>query len=464
MKRWWPDTLAARTIVVLIVGVVVSNLLVMAILIGERAYSIAGSRSEEVAESVAECARRLQDAEPDSRRMIARSLSRPGLRLSWGPVTPEIAGEEGWRVRVLRRALASELGDEAIDALRLTQAPWDAAARRGRGDDDTGPARHMHGERGGWSGPGAVLMRGALPLADGTWLSFAAAFWRLPPLWTAPFLVALLTTTVVVAGVSLWAVRRASAPLAAFATAAERLGTDIDAPALAEGGPAEVRRATRAFNEMQSRLRRFVRDRTTMLAAISHDLRTPLTRLRLRAELLDDGEERRKLLKDLEEMQAMIGATLDFARAEAASEASVSFDLAALLQSLADDAADTGADVGYDGPDHAPCRGRVIALKRTFGNLVDNAVTYGGTARLSLARSPNGWAAIIDDNGPGIPEEDLTRVFEPFHRRETSRARSGEGVGLGLAIARSVILAHGGEIALSNRPEGGLRATVVLPG
>ncbi len=258
--------------------------------------------------------------------------------------------------------------------------------------------------------------------------------------------------------------RRASAPLAAFAAAAERLGTDIDAPALTEGGPAEVRRATRAFNEMQARLRRFVRDRTTMLAAISHDLRTPLTRLRLRAELLDDGEERRKLLKDLEEMQAMIGATLDFARAEAAREASVSFDLAALLQSLADDAADTGADVGYDGPDHAPCRGRVIALKRAFGNLVDNAVAYGKTARLSLAPSPNGWAAIVDDDGPGIPTEDLTRVFEPFHRRETSRARSGEGVGLGLAIARSVILAHGGEIALSNRPEGGLRATVALPG
>lgn len=307
------------------------------------------------------------------------------------------------------------------------------------------------------------MIRGTLPLADGSWLNFGAAFWRLPPLWTPPFIAALLTTTVVVVVVSLWAVRRAAAPLAAFAVAAERLGTDIDAPQLADNGPAEVRSATHAFNEMQARLRRFVRDRTTMLAAISHDLRTPLTRLRLRVELLDAGEEREKLLKDLEEMQSMIAATLDFARAETASEASVSFDLAALLQSLTDDVADVGAAASYDGPDHAPYRGRVIALKRAFRNLIDNAVTYGGAARLGLAASANGWQATIEDDGPGIPEADLTRVFEPFYRRETARTRSEEGVGLGLAIARSVVFAHGGEIVLSNRPEGGLRTTVTLP-
>jgi signal transduction histidine kinase len=262
---------------------------------------------------------------------------------------------------------------------------------------------------------------------------------------------------------ALWGVYRAFRPLAIFAGAAERLGVDVNAAPLTEEGPSEVRRAARAFNTMQSRLKRFIQDRTQMLAAISHDLRTPITRLRLRAEFVDDDDQRAKMLKDLEEMEQMIAATLAFSRDDAASEPVVPLDLGGLLGGLAADYRAGRHDVGYDGPARLDVDARPLALKRALTNLIDNAIKYGERARISINSLGDAVEILIDDDGPGIPERDHERVFAPFVRLEASRSRETGGVGLGLTIARNTIRGMGGDVELATRMQGGLRVRVTLP-
>jgi signal transduction histidine kinase len=253
-------------------------------------------------------------------------------------------------------------------------------------------------------------------------------------------------------------------PLRRFAEAADRLGVDVGAPPLPVTGAREIRKASRAFNRMQERLRRFVDDRTLMLAAISHDLRTALTRLKLRAEFIPDEEQRDKAVADLDEMQAMLEATLSFARDDAEREPRTKVDLAALLRSLCDDLADSGQPVRYEGPDRLAVECRPAALKRVFANLIDNAVRYGGEALVSLGGAGDGVEVTIADRGPGIPEEMREQVFAPFFRLETSRSRETGGSGLGLAVARTIVHGHGGDITLEDRPGGGLQVRVSLPG
>jgi signal transduction histidine kinase len=306
----------------------------------------------------------------------------------------------------------------------------------------------------------------AIRLPDGMWLNVVA---RVPPAqpWSSPtFLVALAVMTVAVAGLSFWAVRRLTAPIRELAAAAERLGRDVGAPPLPERGPREVAQAAAAFNTMQARIRRFVDDRTAMLAAIGHDLRTPITRMRLRAEFVDDEGLRAKMLADLAEMEAMVAATLAFARDDAAAERAVPLDLAALLRTVADEANDLagGEVVTVAGPSHLTLQARPVALKRALANLVGNAVAYAGSCRVTLGQPEAGTVRItIEDEGPGIPEAELERVFQPFHRVERSRSRETGGAGLGLPIARTILRGHGGEVTLANRHGRGLVATVTLP-
>jgi signal transduction histidine kinase len=258
-------------------------------------------------------------------------------------------------------------------------------------------------------------------------------------------------------------VRRVTAPLGNIAQAAERLGRDISTPPLAEIGTIEMRRAVKAFNQMQERLRRLVKDRTRMLAAISHDLRTSLTSLRLRIEDVENPAEREKMLATIADMTAMIEATLAFARDDAIAEPRRRVDVTALLASIVDDMAAAGHAVTMaDAPPLVwECEPR--ALKRAVSNLVENAVKYGTAARLSIRTDPAIIEITVDDDGPGIREGEIEKVFQPFYRLEESRSRDTGGIGLGLAIAQSVVQAHGGEIRLSNRVHGGLRATVSFP-
>ncbi|ODN70186.1 Osmolarity sensor protein EnvZ [Methylobrevis pamukkalensis] len=301
----------------------------------------------------------------------------------------------------------------------------------------------------------------SIPLPDGTWLN-AFAQYGPPPAWAWPTLLSsgLIASGIVV--IVILTVRRITRPLRALATAADGLGRGETVPPLPETGPIEIRSTTHAFNAMRERLGRFIADRTRLLAAISHDLRTPLTALRLRAEFVEDDEIRDKMIATIDEMHRMTEATLAFARDDVGHEPARKVDLAALVTALADDFADIGENVTATAPDRLDFMVRPTALRRAIRNLVENALRYGGTARLSVEDGPDIVIAVEDD-GPGIPEAQMEEVFEPFVRLEGSRSQETGGVGLGLATARSIVHAHGGEIRLANLAAGGLRAEIHLP-
>lgn len=311
---------------------------------------------------------------------------------------------------------------------------------------------------------GAISLRAGLRLADGRWLEahqwpvIRTQWWR--PLSTS-VPVSVLPVLLVV---SLFA-RRILRPVRALAAAAERVSRGERVDALPVTGPTELREVIAAFNTMQQRLVRFVADRTTMLAAIGHDFRTPLASLRLQVELLDDEAARKPMRRLLDDMRDMIDETLRFARDDSMREPTQPADLATLVARVGGERAALGQAVSWNVPATLPYRCRPLALSRALGNLVDNAVRYGGAARIRLDPPAGGdsLSITVDDDGPGIPEDWLERVFEPFARPAAARGHDTGGTGLGLAIARSCIAAHGGEIRLVNRPGGGLSATVLLP-
>ncbi|NEX93215.1 ATP-binding protein, partial [Caulobacter sp. 17J65-9] len=256
--------------------------------------------------------------------------------------------------------------------------------------------------------------------------------------------------------------RRLTRPIGAFADAAERLGADPKAPPMAADGPAEVRAAAAAFNDMQDKLRAYLEERTSMIAAIAHDLRTPLMRLRFRLEAAPE-EAREKMAADVAEMDGMISQALAFVRGETVQETRAPLDLAALAAAVVDDLAETGVAASLANAEAATVFGDPVGLRRMLANLVENAAKFGAAARVTLKVEGGRAVLTVEDDGPGLPEAELERVFEPFHRAEPSRSRDTGGVGLGLAVARSIARAHGGDIRLANRPEGGLSARADLP-
>jgi signal transduction histidine kinase len=252
-------------------------------------------------------------------------------------------------------------------------------------------------------------------------------------------------------------------PLKQLAQAAKDLGNDINHPPLDLTGADEIRQASAAFNAMQARIRQYIFQRTQMLAAITHDLQTPLTRMRLRLEKVSEPELQQRLIGDLSAMQAMVREGLDLARSMDTTETMQMMDLDSLLDSVCADAADASQRVSLSGTANMALLGRPMDLRRCLVNLIDNAVKYGQSARVTVDRI-NGAARIrIRDAGPGIPQAELARVFDPFYRVEGSRSRESGGTGLGLTIARNIAEQHGGSIALANHPDGGLEVTFMLP-
>jgi signal transduction histidine kinase len=301
-------------------------------------------------------------------------------------------------------------------------------------------------------------------LSDGTRLQVVARERWSPLELTGRLGPILLVIGIGLTALAIWVARRVTRPLGRFAEATARFGADVAAAEpLDQEGPSEIREVARAFNTMQEQIRRLLDGRTHMLAAVSHDLRTPLTRLRLRTEFVEDDEERTKMLKDLDEMEAMIHAAIAYARGDGGGESPVAVDIVTLLAEVRMELAEAGHRVRLEGPPRALCEGRPLALKRALRNLVENAVNYGGHADLCVTARPGNIIITIDDDGPGIPATETEKVFTPFYRLERSRSRDTGGVGLGLAVARAVIREHGGDVTLSNRPQGGLRQTVVLP-
>lgn len=301
----------------------------------------------------------------------------------------------------------------------------------------------------------------ALKRPDGRWLVVEpGAPWLTE--WQRQILLGFGLSALLTAPLAWLLARRLTRPIGAFADAAERLGRDPKAPPMAASGPVEVRAAAAAFNDMQDKLRAYLEERTAMIAAIAHDLRTPLMRLRFRIEAAPEAA-REKMTADIAEMDGMISQVLAFVRGETVQETRAPLDLAALAGAVVDDLAETGVAATLTEAQAATVVGDPASLRRMLANLVENAAKFGGSARVRLAVEAGGAVLTVEDDGPGLPEVELERVFEPFHRADPSRSRDTGGVGLGLAVARSIARAHGGDIRLSNRPEGGLVARAELP-
>lgn len=297
---------------------------------------------------------------------------------------------------------------------------------------------------------------------DGRWLVVQPKPTFAPNAWQQRLILSVILSALALTPVAYLFARRLAKPITLFAQAAERLGRDPRAPPLAIAGPSEIGVAVRAFNEMQERLARYVTNRTAVVGAIAHDLRTPLTRLRFRAELAPP-EISARMVADIAEMEAMISGTLAFVRDETRKTERTRLELSSLLESLVDEMSETGLCVSVERAERVVVDGDPVALKRLFNNLLDNAVKFGRHARARVYVDCASAVVEIDDDGCGLPASELERVFEPFHRHETSRSRETGGIGLGLAVARSVARAHGGDARLENREGGGLTARVTLP-
>jgi len=486
--KMWPQTIMGRTLSVLLMGIVLTTMISFAYQFMERRALLSTIGGWHGAERISDIITKVELAQPIDRAALARSFETPGFRAAWTRETSLASMGLDWQGRQVKRALEEFLGDIAQDSLRIEMTSYRNASRavphtrmlewrkrmEMQGHAPTQPqamGRMMQNHGAPFMMPSALLERDldrtvlliSYRLNDGSWLTFLTPPAPVRPLWHTRFFLPSVLSLLVVIAISVWAVRRSTKPLNRFALAAGRLGLDVNAPPMAEDGPREVRRAATAFNRMQRRLQAFVKDRTHMLAAISHDLRTPITRLRLRAEFIDDDEQRRKMLSDLEEMEAMISATLLFARDDVTGEPSKILDLAALIREMCADAGLSGDDVTYSGPETLPFTGREVSLKRMVSNLLGNGVRYGERARVALSEDAEGVCLSVTDDGPGIPTDMVERVFDPFVRVEGSRSRETGGTGLGLTAVKSIVQAHGGRVDLINLPTGGLEVRVVLP-
>ncbi len=460
--RWLPSTLFGRLVLVLLGGLLLAQLLGAAILLRDRATVLYEASGLSAAQRIAGIVRVFDTLTPEQRRLMVSAVSTADLRVALGE-SPKEKGisDDGMYAAHLRAILQRALGDDRALRVALLEPGAGPVAPGPMGAPDGGPMMGMHmGFMGGMPLRGTSFLVQAR-LQDGQWVTITQRLPEEPFAWPYKLLLTLAVLLVSVVALSLLAVRWLTRPLGVLAVAADELGRDIRRAPLAEKGPAEVRRAAAAFNTMQARLQTYLREREQMLAAVSHDLRTPITRLRLRAELIEDEALREKFTRDLAEMEAMTSDALDFLRGARVNEPVQPVDVLALLESLQADMEEAGQAVQVHGQ-AAPYPARPLALKRCLANLLENAVKYGTRAEVRIEDDGRELRITITDDGPGIPEAELERVFEPFYRVESSRSRETGGVGLGLSVARDIVRAHGGELTLRNRPEGGLEAVLTL--
>jgi signal transduction histidine kinase len=441
VTRWLPRLLPAgfrgQVAGILLVGLALSQILaamLYVVLLPEWQRELRPGAAVSKLESTVHLIESLSVAE---RPAFARLLSEPGYVVRYEPTLtsplPEVArSDSDW---ALQQQLAGKLGRAMQDIEVAT------------GSDESGhDVKHMR-----------VLLR------DGGVLQVSAPVGREHRLGLVEQAALLAFFLFVLVGLWAWLTWTVNEPLTRFARAAERVGVDIHSPPFPEQGPSQLRRAIRAFNEMQVRVLRLLTDRTRMLGAISHDLRTPLTRLRLRIETGGGAEDKTKMLTDIESMEAMLGSSLAFVRGVEEAEAPETVDMDLLLQTVCDTVSDLGGDVSYGGTTRCRYRCRPQAMQRALTNVIGNAAKYGRHARVSLDEIGHGLTIIVDDDGPGIPDEEKSKVFEPFYRTPAARDHDSQGMGLGLSIARSIILAHGGAIELSDVQPRGLRVRIQLP-
>ncbi|MEO8922731.1 MAG: ATP-binding protein [Caldimonas sp.] len=431
---------------VMLCGLVGAQILSLTIHMQDRGDSSRQEGGARSAKRIADVVRLLDTSSPAERLAMVNVLSLPPLlvRLDSAPISPQGSDRASMFAGTIRRYLGSDRPLEVVVADAEPKKPRSTAERSMMIPTDFSFVLQVR-------------------LHDGMLVTFDAR----PPMrdtsWPYRMTLSLGVLLIAVVLLSLVAVHWATRPLKALADAADELGRDIHRSPMPESGPIEVARATRAFNTMQTRLNAYLRERTSVLAAMSHDLKTPVTRLRLRAELLGDAQLRLKFVGDLEEMESMVGATLDFLRGTGGAEATRAVDMNALLESLQADLSDVGERVSIEGHAQWPYVGQPTQLKRCLRNLVENATKYGKSASINANDNEERLQISIRDEGPGIPEAELGRVFDPFYRLEQSRNRDTGGTGLGLTIAKSIAESHGGQLILQNLGAGGLEARLTLP-
>lgn len=461
-----PRSLFGRTLLVLSAGLLFAEVASQVLNFFDRGSGVYRLAAQQTARRIAQSARILNRLAPEQRGAVIDEIIGPTFSVVLGR-TPISVGEGFAEHDRYERDLAALIKfylrsqwDTSVDITALGRE------RRPRNYEgvDTTPleqwiARHFY-----FVLPGAFSVVAQITLEDGTNAVFYARMPQEPLSRLESLLPRLLLNLAIFVALGALAVGMITRSLERLARAAEAFGADPEGAPLRESGPREVRSVIHAFNRMRLQLRNHLQERAQMLGAISHDLQTPITRLRLRAEMLDDAGRRAKFLRDLDEMEALAGSALEFCKSIGTELERHPLDVRALVASLCEDWSEAGRDVSLEGNPRSPYRGHPQALRRCVNNLVENALRYGARARITIDDDDKVLRVAVRDEGPGIPEQELERVFEPFVRLEQSRNRESGGTGLGLAIARKVARWHGGDIHLRNVPDGkGLIAELVLP-
>tara|TARA_R110002124_G_scaffold54062_7_gene154310 strand:- start:7109 stop:8536 length:1428 start_codon:yes stop_codon:yes gene_type:complete len=454
-------SLRAQLVVLIVLALAVAQAISLWLFVDERSLAIRAALGFEAAGRAANVVRLIEQTPPELQQSILQAADSMLVRFSLddAPMVTHLDHDDSGRIESYVRSL---LDDQSSREIRVELHDVDTEMQQM--PSVAGDMSEMHQAMMRTqmrTQMRAVEMNLSIAVPGGRWLNVGTSFARPPLQWPIYSILTFGTTAAAILIVMIWyLVARLTGPLRRLARSAERFGRGEDVAPLPEAGPEEVRNLTRAFNRMQARLTRFVADRTRILAAVSHDLRSPLTALRVRAEMVDDDETREALIETTMEMQQMAEATLDFAKGLSGSEAPEAVRLAALLAGVVAEEGE-GVDLA-PGPD-LTLRLRPVSIRRALRNVISNALRYGDQARVSWHLDNGDVVIEIHDQGPGIPENELERVFDPFYRLETSRSLETGGHGLGLSIARSILRAHGGEIVLANDPQGGLVARVTLP-
>lgn len=463
--RLVPRSLFGRTLLVLVAGLVLAQIASQTLNFFDRGSGVYRLAAQQTALRIARAARVLNRVPPHERQAIVDEMNGGSfsVALTNAPLGMAVgfAGYDRYE-RELSALIRHYLRADWRTSVVITSLGRGERPRNYEAVDTT-PfeqwlARHFYFLR-----PGTYSTVAQVQIQDGSVLVFYARMPQEPLSRIESLLPHLLLTLAIFVILGAVAVATITGSLHRLARAADRIGVDLEGPPLPETGPSEVRSVIRAFNRMRTLLRDQVHERTRMLGAVSHDLRTPVTRLRLRAETITDPEMRAKFVRDLDQMRDLTAATLDFFKGVGSDTPRSAVDIAALLASLAEDWRETGADVTVAGTPRSPLVAHAQALRRCVDNLVENAVRYGGHARITIVDDGSALVIAIRDGGPGIPASEQERVFEPFYRLEPSRSRDSGGAGLGLAIARNIARWHGGDIVLRDAPDGGLVAELILP-
>ncbi|CAN7677378.1 ATP-binding protein [Pseudoduganella sp. LjRoot289] len=440
------SSMTGRVFLMLLLGIVASATLTQYLAVTERQRTLERYRDSYALERADELLSTVNVVKPEARADYLKITAKGSLRLE--PTGDAINTAQP--PTEFSRQLAARLGAGYL----LSPLPERPAACDTPREINSvfGPA-HWHG----------TCEAINVAMQDGQVLRLTVLPPRSPPPTGQNEIVSILPFLFSITGLAYLVTRMAVRPLKQLAQAAKDLGDDINHPPLELRGASEIRQASAAFNAMQARIRQHIFQRTQMLAAITHDLQTPLTRMRLRLEKVADADLQQKLLGDLSATQQMVKEGLDLARSMDSTENMQALDLDSLLDSVCADAADAGQDVALKGRAAMALMGRPLAIRRCLVNLLDNAVKYGQSASVTVERLVGAARIRIRDSGPGIAADQLAQVFEPFYRIETSRSRESGGTGLGLTIARNIAEQHGASIALANHPDGGLEVTLVVP-